>query len=554
MTIKANTTAVKRKTKGSAIKKDWTIMVYMAGDNNLNDDMFAGILGLRDRLNLSPQSKVSFLIFFDGATLGAKTLQIDFSDAQAGYVTRNGETTPASISSFVTWCVGDRKNDRGHRAHNYALIFSGHGDGFLGGKFLPDDHPGSYLTGYALRKELTKVRGILKGKLKIIGFDSCVMNSAETAYEMEPFAEILIGSQGYFPNTGWDYGRIATSMSKKYKRAKARIEPGEMADIVAGSLIESNYRYALYAGRSMDVSWSALSKINSVAKSVYKLAKELTVALDNESTKGKCEIAILNAHWKCQTYYFDQCIDLADFCSILSKYCDNDLREIAGSCNKVIAAVEACVRRTLYLGPEFQYARGLSLFFPWSYDTYRMFFRTLYTNRDFGADQKHIGDKDASHTSSWTAFLDKYLSSTKRPLNADATDRPPQDVTGLAVISKVRKPRRDPDTPFFTNREFQNRDFLFNATEGGPLHRIGGEDRPRIGGEDRPRIGGEDRPRIGGEDRPRGGSVPQETKITKNLPWIWNEWGLSPEVRNVLLKARIIDETGETSGFIPAED
>lgn len=513
--------------------KDWTIMVYMAGDNNLNDDMFAGILGLRERIGAPLKDKVSFLIYFDGETISAKTLQIDFSDSQAGFVTLNSENSSSNISEFVKWCV----NDREQLATNYALIFSGHGDNFLSGKFLRDDNSAGYLTGQGLRKELREVKKILDDKkLKVMGFDSCVMNSVETAYEMSPFAEILIGSQGYFPNAGWDYGRIATNLSKEYA-GNQTVSSERMATIITNSLIEANYRYALYAGRSIDICWTDLSQIDSVASATYDFAAKLTNIHDQQKFKVELEQALLVAHWKCQTYYYDQCIDLIDFCEILLENCGDDLKkEIETECKALIDAAGSCVKRSLFLGPEFQFARGFSLFFPWSYDTYKKFFEKIYRNLDMATGSAHIGDERTFDKSKWTAFLDKYLLETKRPINKRAGEAV-QDLKGLSVDAS-RSGRTSPLTSFFTPFEKKAPDFTFDA------HRVGGGDRPRVGGGDRPRVGG--------GDRPKGGAVPEEVRITKNYPWVWNEWGLSPEVKKILLEAGIIDGSGKPAGFIPA--
>lgn len=517
--------------------KDWTIMVYMEGDNNLNDDMFAGILGLKEKLDMFPHDKVSFLIYFDGETIGAKTLQIDFSDAQATFVARNEKIGASSISDFVKWCVRNGKGERGHQADNYALIFSGHGDGFLRGTFLRDDNPSSYLTGRDLGNQLKKITGILGQKLSIIGFDSCVMNSVETAYEMSMFAEILVGSQGYFPNAGWDYGRIACNVGEEYtgNPKTSKISKEAMADIMVDSLIESNYRYALYAGRSIDINWCDLSKIDDVAKNTYGLAVSLLATLKDKSLAAKLEQAILIAHWKCQTFYFDQCIDIVDFCEFLIKNCDKDLGDISKACQDLITAVETCNRRNLFLGPEFQYARGFSLFFPWSYDTYKLFFEQVYKRLDFGTGDAHVGAERTWRSSSWRGFLELYLKETKRPINKKGL----RDKGNLNGYVFADEPKSN-----LASRQFSLKSFVFDAGERNFGHRVGGPDRPRVGGGDRPRIGG--------GDRPKGGSVPEEIRITKNLPWKWDEWGLTDEVVEILTKAGIIDPKQPRDGFIPS--
>ena len=45
----------------------------------------------------------------------------------------------------------------------------------------------------------------LPGKLSWIGFDACLMGSAEVAYTVSPYAEYMIASQEKEPAAGWDY-------------------------------------------------------------------------------------------------------------------------------------------------------------------------------------------------------------------------------------------------------------------------------------------------------------------------------------------------------------
>ncbi len=49
------------------MEKEWTIMVYMAGDNNLNDDMIRAINELREAL------KLQVMLYQEAVQLEVKT-------------------------------------------------------------------------------------------------------------------------------------------------------------------------------------------------------------------------------------------------------------------------------------------------------------------------------------------------------------------------------------------------------------------------------------------------------------------------------------------------
>lgn len=46
-------------------KKDWTIMVYMAGGNNLSEDMVTGLMGMKKCLEQIFNVNVAFLAYYD---------------------------------------------------------------------------------------------------------------------------------------------------------------------------------------------------------------------------------------------------------------------------------------------------------------------------------------------------------------------------------------------------------------------------------------------------------------------------------------------------------
>jgi hypothetical protein len=67
--------------------KDWTIMVYMAGDNNLSENMAFSLEGIGQAsaaMGARNQQNVNLLTYFDGASLTAPTMYIDYSELGHG--------------------------------------------------------------------------------------------------------------------------------------------------------------------------------------------------------------------------------------------------------------------------------------------------------------------------------------------------------------------------------------------------------------------------------------------------------------------------------------
>jgi Clostripain family len=441
-------------------KKDWTIMVYMAGDNNLSEDMVTGLMGMKKCLEATFNANVAFLAYYDTGALSFPTVKCDFTKETNGKgsddffvqnsnlnllptitADQNEKTSETSIYRFVKWCV----NERNHKAENYALIFSGHGDGFQEASFLRDDHPFGFLTIPGLQRVLKAVTKKLLGKnLSILGFDSCVMSTLEVAYEMSDVADILISSQGFVPNAGWDYGRVVEKLSKK-SGGGIKLSKEVVTRVFVKSFIEKYRDYSFYSGRSVDIGFCDLTKAEEVAESVYELGARLEKALKSKNRLliKKIERALLSAHFKCQTFVYEQCVDIKDFCGNLQEECeaildendqiikalknsdgknvkefvemDKTISKISDACKNTVKDLNKCVRQSLYLGSEFQFSNGLSLFFPWSYISF-ILAKGQYLSRDFAIGSKKRNKEKTGELSGWTSFLETYLKKTLRPV------------------------------------------------------------------------------------------------------------------------------------------
>ena len=89
-------------------------------------------------------------------------------------------------------------------ADEYALIFWDHGNGTMEGLCFDEIYRPDRLSVQELRQVLED-SGFARKKLKWIGFDACLMGSAEVAAQLAPYAEYMIASEESEPGCGWDY-------------------------------------------------------------------------------------------------------------------------------------------------------------------------------------------------------------------------------------------------------------------------------------------------------------------------------------------------------------
>ncbi len=414
-------------------KKDWTIMVYMAGDNNLSRDMAYALQEIRDVAQIT-EGEVNLLAYFDSALQEVPTSYYDFTNYSDEFVgVRADETsrtfvsqrteqvidpnensaTAYSILNFIDWCVNKvtfkdgEQEVRGRKAKNYAFILSGHSFGFLNFGLFRDETSNYSMTlaklEWAIGKEITKLLG---QKLNILGFDSCVMSMLEVGYVFRDAAETLIASEGTIPNSGWTYRKLIEKITEQSKLPVKKLSKAIVKEFV------QTHKNFTNGGVSIDLAAWDLVKINLVEPKLENFAKALIDCFTDEKSiiYKQLRRIILEVRWKCQPYMYDQNVDLIDFCKLLfdeivsleSEFdgkLDEAIKPLKTSCEALIDSVKNCILISGFCGGTNQYSNGMSLFFPWTINSY---FASLkdYTDLVFCKTKAGLN---------WNAFLFIYL-------------------------------------------------------------------------------------------------------------------------------------------------
>jgi hypothetical protein len=473
-----------QKTRGTTKRKTikdrktrWTVMCYLAGDNNLSTDMAYTVEQIQSVAKDNPN--VDLYVYFDGYSRNVPTLYCDFSDhsGPVKYFKSSGianklikrarknknvfnenSASMNNIINFVNWCVekdkdvqvGSRKVDR-RKSKKYALVISGHSFGFSNWALFKDENADFHmtlarlrwlferisLTGPELRKlELSNNRNRKKGTrgisadrfrertkeilgkpLDLLGFDSCEMSKIEIGSEFAGLAKTLVASEGSVPNAGWNYAQILLG---RLKGAESTDELKVAAGFVE-SFVKQQNKFAI-ADLSVDMTAWDLSKLRPLESAIGELATNLLAALDkrNRFVFHQMKRVLTHVHWRSQTYSFEQNVDLGDLCDQLSSELEllkseidpsvfGRFQKVLNSCNKVRSALKNVVLLCGFSGSDFQYSKGISIFFPWSWDCYESTkedYRKLHFIR-----REDTGEK-------WDDFLRCYLgNATWRPSN-----------------------------------------------------------------------------------------------------------------------------------------
>ena len=439
-------------------QKEWTIMIYMAGDNNLAVDMayaMEQIKGVAEQGADSP----NLFVYYDGNSPAIPTLYCDFSEPGKPQYVRSYKVhdklyTPLSkkenenaadsrsIYNFVDWCVNRvevRNNgeiSNGRRADKYALIFSGHSLGFQDIGLFKDESSGKSMKMMEFYKVLARLTGdkkeleemaddegfegedrkaatkeLLGQKLDLLGFDSCVMGMLEVGYQFNDLTKTMIASEGSVPSAGWTYAKILGCLAREQNR---NIDTRKVAELFVEEFIQSQDAYTV-GGVSVDMAAWDMNQFKELAGAFDDLAEILIDCFADEKSRiyRQMERVLLQVHWKCQSYMYDQNVDLGDFCELLDRECgrvidelrDGDDLEILGrvqdACHGVLKEMRKAVIQSGFSGGGYQYSNGLSIFFPWSREGYEV------SKKNY--ESLWIAKQAKRRRKSWTTFLKKYL-------------------------------------------------------------------------------------------------------------------------------------------------
>jgi hypothetical protein len=383
------------------MKARFAFAVYLAGDNNLAEEMVWSLQEMREASGDSAVRKtIDVAVLFDPP--GGKPRRYDFPLSAADFSRPHTEDTeePAKLLGRLVARMAPGRR---------FLVLSGHGSGAVG-DFLNDEKPAGSLSIPRLGRILEKAG------IEILGLDSCQMSTVEVGYEVRSSVSCLVASEGPVLNTGWPYRQILASVAET--RAKP---PSAVARAAAESYLRF-YRDYEIAGVSTDIAVCDLSKIGAVAGAVGGLARAMNPPLSEIAPDGieegielgevksaaasnearSIRDAIVLAHWSAQSYKCDRYSDLRDFARQLLRFSagrsGRRFGEIRKAGSRVLDAVDAAVVSSGTTGAELQHSHGLSIYFPWS-------------SRDFFEEYRNL---QFAKETDWASFLEVYLQATRR--------------------------------------------------------------------------------------------------------------------------------------------
>lgn len=263
-------------------ENDWTIMIYIAADNDLEP---FGLIDLNEMeiANVPDNVNVTFLI---DRVNGYDTSNGDWTDTRRGIVESDnsmftvssdmesvGELNmgdPQTLADFIDW------NTQIAPAENYGLVIWDHGNGINGVAY--DETSGHD------RLSVSEVSNAISTSsldtLEFVGFDACLEAVIDQTYVLKDQTDIVIASQDLEPGDGWDYTGWFNSLT-------TNLTTESIADAAVTSFDDS------YANSFQQTTLSAVktSEMDDIATSLFTFSTELAKVGTSDLNSVKSEVA-----------------------------------------------------------------------------------------------------------------------------------------------------------------------------------------------------------------------------------------------------------------------
>ena len=201
-----------------------TIMVYLCG-TDLESRSKMATSDLQEMIDANISEDINVIVYSGGCNqwqnraMSSRTNQIwQIKDEGIVCLEENlgsyPMTDPDTLSFFIRWCA------KKFPANRNSLIFWDHGGGSVSGYGYDEKFP---TAGGMSLGEIDKALTEGSVKFDFVGFDACLMATAENALMLAKHADYMIASEETEPGIGWYYTDWLTNYAKDTSRSTLEI-------------------------------------------------------------------------------------------------------------------------------------------------------------------------------------------------------------------------------------------------------------------------------------------------------------------------------------------
>jgi hypothetical protein len=249
-----------------AMMAEWTFMVYMGGDNNLEDE---GIKDINEMETIGSDPNINIVVQFDRAP-GEDQSNGDWTDTRRFLIMKDYDTNiinsplkgvlgeanmahPQTLLDFINWSVTN------YPAEHYFLDLWGHGRGWQGVTLDGAD--------WLEMEEIESVLPKFKERIDVVGFDNCNMAMIEVYSQFIGHVDYIVGSEKEEDALGWPYDTIFQDL-----KADPTMSQVDLSTMIAEYYVDWAENNSYY---SASVSVVDIAKLNDMINRTDSLARQL---------------------------------------------------------------------------------------------------------------------------------------------------------------------------------------------------------------------------------------------------------------------------------------
>lgn len=353
----------------AADQKEWTFMVFLNGNNNLDS---YGSLNINQLETVGSSDKVNFVVQWASLDFTTTKRLLVQKDADKDKVTspivaelpRVDMGDYKALVEFMKWTI------QNYPAKHYFLDLWNHGSGWHRKDFRAldisfDDFSGHAITTAQLGLAMAEVSQYLGRKIDIVGSDACLMAMLEVGEEMADSVDVAVASEETEPALGWPYHLLADWWVKNPTATPAE---------VGKTLTKQYVDYIVGAG----LSGATLSAVD--LKQSGKFVAAVSAFADLVKRLGSADTAkVVSAVSSAQSFAYRDYVDLGDLLDQIQ----------AAGISAVGAQALSPLRDTLksyvianHTSDKYGKAQGISMWVPTSKSTYDQY-STKYAGLKF---------------------------------------------------------------------------------------------------------------------------------------------------------------------------
>jgi hypothetical protein len=254
-----------------AMTAQWTFMVYMGGDNDLEDE---GVKDFNEMEMEGSDPYMNIVVQFDRSAGPYDTSNGNWADTRRFLVTKDYDTNiinsplkgvlgeknmadPQTLLDFVNWSMTN------YPAEHYFLDIWGHGKGWQG--VTLDNNDWLYMD------EIKSILPNLKDRIDVVGFDNCNMAMIEVYTTFLNHTDYIVGSEKEEDALGWPYDRVFGDLKNDVS-----MSPLDLSKTIAVHYVEWATKSSYY---SASISVVDMDNIIDMINKTDILARELNRSL-----------------------------------------------------------------------------------------------------------------------------------------------------------------------------------------------------------------------------------------------------------------------------------